>query len=68
MASCEHCERLKSAVFDATRLHHNLLTVLEAAENYTEIPTAGIQHYANKAQADLEEAIRTLKDHERTHR
>jgi len=68
MAVCEHCDRLKSAIVDTSQVHHNLLMVLEAAQKYADIPTAGIQHYLGKALADLEEAIRALNDHQRTHR
>jgi len=52
MGSCEECERLKSAVLDASRVRHNLLTVLEAPHNDPEI-TSGIQYYADKALVDL---------------
>ena len=67
MASCEDCERLMSAVLDASRVRHNLLAVLEAAHQDAEI-TTGIQYYVDKVLVDLEEAIRALNDHERTHR
>jgi hypothetical protein len=68
MAACEHCERLRSAVGDASRVHHNLSAILEVAQNDFELTAAGIQHYVAKSLADLEEAIRALNDHERTHR
>jgi len=67
MTSCEDCERLMSAVVDASRVRHNLSSVLEAAHQDAEI-SSGIRYYADKALADLEEAIRALNDHERTHR
>ena len=67
MASCDDCARLTSAVLDASRVRHNLLAVLEAAHQDAEI-TSGIQYYADKALADLEDAIRALRDHERAHR
>jgi hypothetical protein len=67
MASCEDCERRMSAVLDASRVRHNLSAVLEAAHQDAEI-SSGIQYYVDKALVDLEQAIRALKDHERTHR
>ena len=67
MAFCEHCERLRLAVLHASRVHHNLLAILEVAHDDFELAAAGIQHYVTKALADLEEAIRALNDHERTH-
>jgi hypothetical protein len=67
MAACEDCERLMSAVLDASRVRHNLSAVLEAALLDAEI-TSGIQYYVDRALVDLEEAIRALNDHERTHR
>jgi len=67
MASCEDCERRMSAVLDASRVRHNLSAVLEAAHQDAEI-SSGIQYYVDKALVDLEEAIRALNDHERTHR
>jgi hypothetical protein len=67
MTSCEDCERLMSAVLDASRVRHNLSSVLEAAHQDAEI-SSGIQYYADRALVDLEEAIRALNDHERTHR
>ena len=68
MALCEHCDRLMSAVLDASRVHHNLLAILEVAHDDASLPPAGIQHYAAKALANLEEAIRALNEHERRHR
>jgi hypothetical protein len=49
-------------------VHHNLLAILEVAHDDFELAAAGIQHYADKALVDLNEAIRALNDHERTHR
>jgi hypothetical protein len=68
MAACEHCERLRSAVRDASRVHHNLLAILEVALDDFEPAAAGIQNYVTKALVDLEEAIRALNEHERSHR
>ena len=68
MASCDDCERLMSAVLNSSRVHHNLLAILEVAHDDFELAAAGIQRYVTKALSDLEEAIRALNDHERTHR
>ena len=68
MASCEDCERLMSAVLDASRVHHNLLAVLEAAHVCNDAAlTFGIQQKVVKAPLDRDEAIRALNDHERVH-
>ena len=61
MAVCEHCDRLMSAVRDASRVHHNLLTVLEVAHDDAELTAVSIQHYVTKALTDLEHAIRAPK-------
>jgi hypothetical protein len=49
-------------------VHHNLLAILEVAHDDFELAAAGIQHYVTKALVDLEEAIRALNEHERSHR
>ena len=66
MASCEHCERLRLAALDTSRICHNLLRVLEAAHDDTEL-TSGIQQHLAKALLERDEAVRVLKDHERVH-
>jgi len=67
MASCEDCERLALAALSASRVRHNLIAVLEAAQQDAKI-TSGIQYYLDQALADVEDAIRAVNDHERTHR
>ena len=66
MASCEDCERLRSAVLKVTMVYHNLLAVLEAVHNDPDL-TPGIQQHIAKTVKDRDEAIRNLKDHEHTH-
>jgi|KBSMisStandDraft_5_1062788.scaffolds.fasta_scaffold109384_4 hypothetical protein len=64
--ACEHCERFRLAVLNASRVHHNLSAVLGVAHNDTDL-AARIQQHIAKAVTDRDEAIRTLKDHESTH-
>jgi len=64
--ACEHCDRFRLAVLNASRVHHNLSTVLGAAHNDTDL-TAGIQQHIAKALTDCDDATRALKDHENTH-
>jgi hypothetical protein len=68
MASCEECEILALAAFDASRAHHNLLTVLEAVHICHDAAlTLGIQQRVAKALRDRDEAISALNDHEGVH-
>ena len=66
MAFCEHCERLKFAVLDASKVNHNLLAILDVTHDDFEL-TAGIQQHIAKSLTDRDDAIRALKDHENTH-
>jgi hypothetical protein len=66
LMACEHCEGFRLAVLNASRVHHNLSTVLGAAHNDTDL-TAEIQQHIANALTDRDEAIQALKDHESTH-
>jgi hypothetical protein len=57
-----------SAVLDASRVHHNLLAVLEESHICNDVDlTVGIQQQAAKALLDRNEAIRAVNDHRRAH-